>query len=627
MTKALSKNLVNRRGSDRRPYVVPAKLQQELSICHAHPEKVLFLDIETTGLSHFYDEITIVGWSFDGKAQTLIKGDNPDALLSAASNAEAMITFNGIRFDNKFLKKEFEEIELPPVHIDLMYLCRRAGLKGGQKSIERQLGISFREEIESVDGAAAVLLWHRFLRGDKEALNELIFYNRVDIAAMGAIFDKTIKRLGFQSDLFSKTIQFEEWSAPKYWKELPTFRKRRRLNGRKAATYASVFGNSPATQSRIVGIDLTGSEKRPTGWCVLDGTVAATRLLSTDDDLITATVDAEPTLVSIDSPLCLPYGRLSVFDDDPSREKYGIMRECERELKRRGVNVYPSLIPSMQKLTARGISLAEKFRKLGIPVIESYPGAAQDIMRIPRKGRGVEWLRIGLQDFGISGTFDDDKVTHDELDAITSALVGVFHLAGRSEALGTEHEAPLIIPEMTATDRPVVIGISGPIAAGKTTASRFLEQKGFAYTRFSLVIDEILEERGQEVNRSNRQQLGGEINKSGRQRELAERTIRRVEGRDRIVVDGLRFPEDHAFLVEKFGSNFTHLFIEAGVELRKARFSNRLGKDSSINDRDFESASESEVERKVINLKSLAKATLKNEGSLADLEKNLTTLL
>ena len=68
------------------------------------------------------------------------------------------------------------------------------------------------------------------------------------------------------------------------------------------------------------------------------------------------------------------------------------MRECERMLKRRGINVYPCLIPSMQKLTRRGIDLAEKFRKLGIPVIESYPGAAQDIVGIPRKRAGLKYL-------------------------------------------------------------------------------------------------------------------------------------------------------------------------------------------------------------------------------------------
>jgi len=113
-----------------------------------------------------------------------------------------------------------------------------------------------------------------------------------------------------------------------------------------------------------------GPEPRPTGWCLLDGSFADTKTISTDDDLIRETIDAKPDLISIDSPLCLPFGRTTVDDDDPTREEFGIMRQCERELKRRGVNVYPSLLPSMQKLTARGIRLAQVFRQMGFPVIE-----------------------------------------------------------------------------------------------------------------------------------------------------------------------------------------------------------------------------------------------------------------
>jgi len=203
-------------------------------------------------------------------------------------------------------------------------------------------------------------------------------------------------------------------------------------------------------------------------------------MISTDADIIEKTIQAKPHLISIDSPLCLPFGRNTVFDDDPAREEFGIMRQCERELKRRGINVYPSLLPSMQKLTARGIRLAEHFRGLGLPVIESYPGAAQDIMRIPRKGAGEKWLKIGLGGFGVTGEFLEKKVTHDELDAITSALVGTFHLAELSEELGTSNEPPLIIPDLKISRRPNVIGVSGPIAAGKTTVAKILEKSGYA---------------------------------------------------------------------------------------------------------------------------------------------------
>ena len=178
----------------------------------------------------------------------------------------------------------------------------------------------------------------------------------------------------------------------------------------------------------MVGIDLTGSESRGSGWCLLDGSRAETTVLFTDDEILDETIRVRPHLVSIDSPLCLPRGRISVDDADPARDEFGIMRESERELKRRGVNVYPCLIRSMQKLTARGIRLAGMLRDRGIPVIESYPGAAQDIMRIPRKGAGPEWLRQGLIDFGVSGDFEKGNVTHDALDATTSALEGCREL-------------------------------------------------------------------------------------------------------------------------------------------------------------------------------------------------------
>lgn len=107
---------------------IPKGLRDKLAICHEHPSRVLFLDIETTGLSHFYDEITIVGWAYSGKSGTFIKGQQPTRLHQVAQQAVAVVTFNGIRFDQRFLRDEFPDIRLPEAHIDLMYLCRRVGL-------------------------------------------------------------------------------------------------------------------------------------------------------------------------------------------------------------------------------------------------------------------------------------------------------------------------------------------------------------------------------------------------------------------------------------------------------------------------------------------------------------------
>ena len=72
-----------------------------------YPNDVLFLDIETTGLSLYYDKITIVGWSL-GKKYGVYQIDGDENLLKIAlSTAKVIVTFNGTMFDLKFLKKHF----------------------------------------------------------------------------------------------------------------------------------------------------------------------------------------------------------------------------------------------------------------------------------------------------------------------------------------------------------------------------------------------------------------------------------------------------------------------------------------------------------------------------------------
>ena len=187
--------------------------------------------------------------------------------------------------------------------------------------------------------------------------------------------------------------------------------------------------------SRVVGIDLTGSEKRASGYATLQGdSQVTTHRIKTDDDLIAAVLSDQPDVVSIDSPLSLP--------EDPAK----IYRNCELALKRRGIGVYWCLLPSMEALTRRGIALAARLRHFDIRVIESYPGAAQDILKIPRKQNGVEVLAAGLARYGIKG---DLAVSHDELDAITAAIVGKLYLEGQFEALGC-----LIIPRVGPLPAP-----------------------------------------------------------------------------------------------------------------------------------------------------------------------------
>ena len=184
---------------------------------------------------------------------------------------------------------------------------------------------------------------------------------------------------------------------------------------------------------------------------MLSGKHVDLRLIKSDEDIIRTVERAEPEIISIDSPLSLPEGRCCVSDDCGCRQ-FGIMRECERILKRRGINVYPCLIQCMQRLTQRGIYLTETFEDAGYEVIESYPGAAQDILRFPRKRIDLRELESDLMDMGVTPHCVRDPITHDQIDALTSALVGYFFLAKQYEAIGNVEEGYLIIPDLERSD-------------------------------------------------------------------------------------------------------------------------------------------------------------------------------
>jgi uncharacterized protein YprB with RNaseH-like and TPR domain len=143
-------------------------------------DSICFFDIETTGLSPEKNRTTTVSFYRDGESYTLVRGQDleREKLEQEFFESSMLVSFNGKRFDQPFLEKNFDlEIENP--HIDLMYLCKRLGYSGGLKSIEKQLSID--RELEDIDGSEAVKLWKRYEKdGDEEALRKLVRYNQYD---------------------------------------------------------------------------------------------------------------------------------------------------------------------------------------------------------------------------------------------------------------------------------------------------------------------------------------------------------------------------------------------------------------------------------------------------------------
>jgi uncharacterized protein len=198
--------------------------------------------------------------------------------------------------------------------------------------------------------------------------------------------------------------------------------------------------------ARVVGLDLAGSPRRTTGFCFLGrGPNVRTAALHTDQEILEATRAANPEVVSIDAPLSLPHGRRTI--DDRSGPH---LRSADRELLRLGIRFFPITLGPMRMLTARGLALRRQLEAEGLRTIESYPGAAQDLLGIPRKQGGSERLRRGLLRTGLRGDLERTDLTHDELDGVTCALVGRAYLRGDFFAIGRPDEGLLILPSREA---------------------------------------------------------------------------------------------------------------------------------------------------------------------------------
>jgi dephospho-CoA kinase len=165
----------------------------------------------------------------------------------------------------------------------------------------------------------------------------------------------------------------------------------------------------------------------------------------------------------------------------------------------------------------------------------------------------------------------------------------------------------------------LIVGVSGPIAAGKTTGCRYLERGGFYYARFSAVIDELLRQRGAPIDRSHQQELGVEVNRRRGQQWLCRRLMKRVPHDTRLlVIDGLRFLEDHSFFQNQFGCRFLHLHIAAPSAIRRARYLHAGGTAE-----DFASAESAFTESQHDRMASLAHAIVENQLDLSYLSSQV----
>jgi uncharacterized protein YprB with RNaseH-like and TPR domain len=155
----------------------------------------LFLDIETD----FHQNITVVGFYSPSTGFRQIVGKDitrprlsrrlPKPIIkdhgeAAGPNLRGLYTFNGHCFDLPVIKKRLGlDLREKYDSKDLRFICKKHGLAGGQKAIEKMLGIG--RELPAMDGREALYLWQDYVEfGDIDSLNTLLAYNQEDVMNM-----------------------------------------------------------------------------------------------------------------------------------------------------------------------------------------------------------------------------------------------------------------------------------------------------------------------------------------------------------------------------------------------------------------------------------------------------------
>ncbi len=186
---------------------------------------VVYLDIETTGMSYYSDHITTLALYDGQEIKIFVNEDNLYKFPSEIKKYKIIVTYNGKRFDVPFINHYFG-INLEHVHIDLMYFLRSLGYKGGLKACEYKLGIS-RNDLRVIDGRFAVYLWHEYKRhNNKKALETLLAYNIQDVLNLEKLM-VIVYNMKIQNTPFANIHRIPEPLTQKnpYYADLETIEK------------------------------------------------------------------------------------------------------------------------------------------------------------------------------------------------------------------------------------------------------------------------------------------------------------------------------------------------------------------------------------------------------------------
>ena len=171
-------------------------------------DKILYFDIEATGLDLVNDSITTIS-TFDGsEIKYFVEGQNLEEFIPYLEKFDAIATFDGEKMDIPFIEHKFG-FDFYHIHFDLFKISRKLGISGGLKQIENYLEISRNvKNLEGIDGKTAIYLWKEYqLTKDSRYLDTLLAYNIEDAVNLEPILSWFYNRLRAKDGVPVKSLK------------------------------------------------------------------------------------------------------------------------------------------------------------------------------------------------------------------------------------------------------------------------------------------------------------------------------------------------------------------------------------------------------------------------------------
>ena len=174
----------------------------------------------------------------------------------------------------------------------------------------------------------------------------------------------------------------------------------------------------------------------------------------------------------------------------------------------------------------------------------------------------------------------------------------------------------------------IIIGLTGPNAAGKGEAAAYLSSMGFAYHSLSDVLRDELSGRDLPPTRENLIRLGNELRAAHGAGALAERIKPLLYMRD--IVDSIRNPAEVEVLRRLPGFVLVGVDAPVAIRFQRAVARGRPGEGMTMEEFRAKEARENSLDvtrQQLAQTFALADHKVSNAGSLSDLHRKLDSLL